>query len=124
MSLIQCKDCGTQISSSAKACPKCGAPVPVTIGPDQQQCPWCMTVVSKRATMCPGCRAQKGYATNKNGVMGKTSTIVFGVILPGILAALFAHWFWPVAVVFGVIALFCIYRLIRGPVWYQSGHPG
>lgn len=28
MALISCKDCGSEISTSAKACPKCGAKVP------------------------------------------------------------------------------------------------
>ncbi len=28
MALKACKDCGTQVSTSAKACPKCGAKVP------------------------------------------------------------------------------------------------
>lgn len=28
MSLVPCKECGEQISSSAKTCPKCGAKVP------------------------------------------------------------------------------------------------
>ena len=28
MALIACRDCGTEVSTSAKACPKCGAPPP------------------------------------------------------------------------------------------------
>ena len=28
MALVACKDCGTQVSTSAKACPKCGSKVP------------------------------------------------------------------------------------------------
>lgn len=28
MALIACKECGESVSSEAKACPKCGAPVP------------------------------------------------------------------------------------------------
>ena len=27
MALIACKDCGGDVSSDAKACPKCGAPI-------------------------------------------------------------------------------------------------
>lgn len=34
MSLIQCDDCGHQMSASAAACPKCGAP-------QRRQCPNC-----------------------------------------------------------------------------------
>ena len=28
MALIKCKECGADVSTSATACPKCGAPVP------------------------------------------------------------------------------------------------
>lgn len=28
MGLIKCKDCGSEVSSSAKSCPRCGAKVP------------------------------------------------------------------------------------------------
>ncbi len=30
MALVTCKDCGNQVSTSAKACPKCGAKIPKT----------------------------------------------------------------------------------------------
>lgn len=30
MALINCKECGTEVSTTAKACPKCGARVPKT----------------------------------------------------------------------------------------------
>jgi hypothetical protein len=30
MAMIACKECATEISSTAKACPKCGAPLPRT----------------------------------------------------------------------------------------------
>lgn len=33
MSLIKCKDCGNEMSSEAKACPKCGAPPPKRTSP-------------------------------------------------------------------------------------------
>ncbi len=61
MALIKCKDCNNDISDSAASCPKCGAPVPITIGSGQEQCPHCMTVVDENATKCPSCRAVKGY---------------------------------------------------------------
>jgi RNA polymerase subunit RPABC4/transcription elongation factor Spt4 len=122
MALIKCKDCGTEISDAAAACPKCGAPVPRTIGPDKEQCPWCMTVVSKDATICPGCRAVKGYATNNYGVMGKWSMMIFGVGLTAIIAIVALPYVWEVSVFFAAITAFSVYRLWRGPVWYQSKH--
>lgn len=30
MALLKCKECGNEVADSAKACPKCGAPVPKT----------------------------------------------------------------------------------------------
>jgi hypothetical protein len=30
MTLVACKECGTEVSTSAKACPKCGSKVPKT----------------------------------------------------------------------------------------------
>ena len=48
MALIQCKDCNNEISDSAASCPKCGAPVPRTIGANEQQCPHCMTVLNEK----------------------------------------------------------------------------
>ena len=30
MAIVSCKDCGAEVSTSAKACPKCGAKVPKT----------------------------------------------------------------------------------------------
>lgn len=38
MALLECKDCGKQVSSSAINCPHCGCPVNETIGP---KCPTC-----------------------------------------------------------------------------------
>lgn len=119
MSLIQCKDCGNQISAAAAACPKCGAPVPVVIGDNQEQCPFCMIVVHKSASVCPGCRAQKGYATNAYGVMGKGSVIVFGIVLPLAVTA----FFLPAGYVCVPLALFCLWRVVRGPYWYHSKNP-
>ncbi|EIL94324.1 zinc ribbon domain-containing protein [Rhodanobacter spathiphylli] len=116
MSLIQCKDCGKQISDAAATCPSCGAPLPVVIGEGQEQCPHCMTVVHKDATVCPSCHAQKGYATNAYGVMGKTSVIIFGVALPAVIALVF-H---PAAIVCVPLALFCLWRIWNGPYWYHS----
>lgn len=30
--LVKCKECGEEVSTEAKACPKCGAPVEITLG--------------------------------------------------------------------------------------------
>lgn len=119
MALIQCTDCQTEISDAAAACPRCGAPVPLTLGEGQEPCPWCMTVVHAQASVCPGCRARKGYATNAYGVMGKGSVIAFGIVLPALVTVLFL----PAGIVCVPLALFCAWRIKRGPVWYQTTRP-
>jgi len=90
MALINGKDCNSEVSDSAEACPKCGAPVPKTIGEDEKQCPHCMTVVHRAANKCPGCRTVKGYLyDSRYGVAGKISAIGWGIIVPVILALVF-----------------------------------
>lgn len=116
MALIDCKDCGNQISDSAAACPKCGSPIPRTIGPDEEQCPHCMTVVSSGAWVCSGCRAKRGYTHNGNVVYGRGATIGAGVVLPVVGTLIFP----PAGLVLVPLMIFCIYRLIKGPVWYQT----
>ena len=115
MALIDCKECSNQISDTAASCPKCGAAVPKTIGPDEEQCPHCMSIVSNNAWVCAGCGAKKGYTHNRGNVYGKVATIIWGIIVPIIGTMVFP----PIGLIFIPIALFCIYRLIRGPVWYQ-----
>ncbi len=112
MALIKCKDCNNEISDSAGSCPNCGAPVPKTIGPDEEQCPYCMTIVNENATTCPNCLAKKGYMyESRYGVFGKTGTIVWGIIVPAIT-------------VIGIpVSLYAAYRLfVTGPRWFQTRH--
>lgn len=123
MSLIQCKDCGSQISDAAASCPKCGAPVPVTIDPDRIQCPFCMTPLHKGASVCTGCHAMRGYATNAYGVMGKTALIVMGIVLPLIVALIVWQLFWPASLAIVAFAAFCAWRVKNGPYWYKSKVP-
>lgn len=119
MALIECKECGNEISDSAASCPKCGAAVPKTVGPGEEQCPHCMTIVDEHATTCPNCRAKKGYIySGRDGVFGKTGTILWGIVVP--LAITIPIPF--LAIVTIPIAIYAIYGLIRGPVWYASRH--
>ncbi len=107
MALIQCKDCNNEISDSAASCPKCGAPVPRTIGANEQQCPHCMTVLNENATKCSSCGAVKGYMHHPSfGLLGKTGTIVLGIILPGITIILIP------------ISIYSAYQLFTGPRWF------
>ncbi len=117
MALIECTDCGSQISSSAKACPKCGAPAPKKNEPDPGNifCPFCRTEVSEDAMICSGCDARRAYTRSGTRLYGKWQSIGFGIILPLILMAFFP----PAGIILIPVMLYVVYRLIRGPVWYN-----
>ncbi|WP_260292782.1 zinc ribbon domain-containing protein [Sedimenticola hydrogenitrophicus] len=112
MALIECTECGNRLSDAAATCPTCGAPVPRTPGPEQEQCPFCMALVSSHATTCPSCLAKKGYLYEpRYGVFGKTGTLIWGVVVPAIT-------------VIGIpFSLYAAYRLyVTGPRWFQTRH--
>lgn len=50
MALINCNECGAQVSDKAPYCPKCGAPVEKQI-----ECSECGTKMSENIKMCPNC---------------------------------------------------------------------
>lgn len=50
MALINCKECGQEISDAAKVCPHCGAPVIKEVF-----CPKCGTKVPETTKFCPVC---------------------------------------------------------------------
>lgn len=127
MALVECKECGNEISDTAAACPKCGASVPRTVGPDEEQCPHCMTVVHESATACPSCHAVKGYMyDSRYGSFGKVGTFVWAVALPlGLTVAFIAaegpSWLAGLTLLWGAYG---IYKLVTGPRWYKSRHAG
>ena len=55
MALIKCKECGEQISSTAKACPHCGFQNVIVT------CPECGKKVKPTDSTCPSC----GYPLSK-----------------------------------------------------------
>lgn len=55
MALIKCKECGNEISSSAKTCPHCGVKISLL------KCPECGKKLNGDETNCPDC----GYPINK-----------------------------------------------------------
>jgi RNA polymerase subunit RPABC4/transcription elongation factor Spt4 len=121
MALINCKDCNSEISDSAEACPKCGAPVPKIIGEDEEQCPHCMTVIHQDATKCPGCRAVKGYFyDSRYGALGKTSTIGWA-IFTAILGLIFTPATNSIFLILVLVAAYAFYRVfVTGQRWYAS----
>ncbi len=124
MALIKCKDCNNDVSDSAEACPKCGAPIPKVVSPDQEQCPFCMTVVAKSATVCSSCHAKKGYTQSRGVVYGKMLTLWWGILFPIIMmpvSFIFGQGFGSlVTLILLIVVVLSVVRLIRGPVWYQT----
>lgn len=53
MALINCHECGKQISDSAQSCPNCGAPVKAP--PKKKFCKYCGSQIMNGATFCPSC---------------------------------------------------------------------
>ena len=123
MALIKCKDCANDVSDSATACPRCGAPVPVAPDPNRTSCPHCSTRFHKSASVCPGCNAVKGYVTNQFGVLGVPGTVFFGIVLP-LAVTIFLYLAIPsvggwAALLMAISVIFSIYRLATGPRWYH-----
>ncbi|MDQ7049903.1 MAG: zinc ribbon domain-containing protein [Enterobacterales bacterium] len=74
MALINCFECGNQVSDLAKACPQCGAPLvkspeassnttfASTIPKKSQiQCPFCKSALDAEAITCGYCSAEYGW---------------------------------------------------------------
>ncbi len=53
MALVQCPNCGKNVSSKAFRCPACGFDLPQTV--EQNLCEECGAVLPKDATECPEC---------------------------------------------------------------------
>lgn len=80
MALINCKECGQQISDAAKICPHCGAPVVKDV-----YCPKCGTKVPENIRFCPTCgnAITPSASVSKNG---KDKTVA------GLLAIFLGGW--------------------------------
>ena len=94
MALINCKECGKEISDTASVCPHCGAPVVKDV-----YCQKCGTKVPENVQYCPAC----GAAMN-NTVAPKKDRLVAGLL--GIfLGTLGIHYFYLGKTTAGVISL-------------------
>lgn len=56
MALVNCPECGKEISSNAKTCPHCGCEITV--------CPDCNSVFTTHPEQCPSCGHIFNYSTN------------------------------------------------------------
>lgn len=96
MALIQCRECGKQVSDQASACPQCGAPV-------------------------QGVRVAGTVTTQATGKKSKQHELLGGVAFgAGLLAAVFGGepvWLWLLLAVAGLIWYF----VARFAAWWHHG---
>lgn len=65
MALITCSECGGQVSSTAAACPHCGAPVPAVSAAEERKCEDCGAILPEGASECPSCGCPTGIVASK-----------------------------------------------------------
>ena len=95
MSLINCKECGQQISDAASVCPHCGAPVVTDI-----YCSHCGTRIPENTRYCPNC----GEGVAPCDVTGKKDKVVAG-LLAIFLGGLGIHYFYLGKTTAGVLTI-------------------
>lgn len=97
MALINCKECGGQMSDSASFCPHCGAPVAKDVF-----CPECGTKVSADARFCPHC-GKCLLQEYPDGIYAKDKTIagIFAILL----GSLGIHYFYLGKITAGILTI-------------------
>lgn len=76
MALINCKECGQEISDNASVCPHCGAPVIKDV-----YCPKCGTKVPENIQFCPTCGNPIARAAKPAGAKDKTVAGILAIFL-------------------------------------------
>lgn len=71
MAMINCKECGIEMSDKAKYCPKCGTENTIMF------CPDCGKQLSSKAITCPNCGRNFENNTNSKGTMFGLSIAAF-----------------------------------------------
>ena len=108
MALINCKECGQQISDSASVCPHCGAPVIRDVF-----CPSCGTKVPENVKFCPNCGG-KIYPVSETAKAGKKDKLVAG-LLAIVLGGLGIHYFYLGKTTAGVLTI--VISLVSCGIW-------
>lgn len=93
--LIECKECGNQISDKATTCPSCGAPIEHVVS-----CPKCRTSYNEKLASCPSCGTYNPNQPSPSviddlfsaGKSGRSRGIA--AILAFFLGALGVHYFY------------------------------
>lgn len=94
MALINCLECGKQISDKATVCPHCGCPIASRV-----KCPECSTMVKDTATSCPNCGYPLSGKKNKPKSVSKPRKIKWGSVIQFLIYA---------AIIGGAIAIVCM----------------
>ena len=77
MALINCSECGKEISDKATSCPHCGAPTS-NVSANTKFCKHCGESIDKECLICPKCGKQveeiKNSKDDRNIVINNTAT--------------------------------------------------
>ncbi|CAN0242032.1 unnamed protein product [Ectocarpus fasciculatus] len=135
MALINCSECGQQVSDQASACPACGCPISARPAPPGSEgpadvCPFCKNELGPGATTCGSCRAKQGYYAF-GAVYSRRQVMVNGVYVPiGLIAVsvlLGAMFPGPAWGGLGLLLLIALVALAKagwaihvGPKWWAS----
>ncbi len=133
MALINCPECGKEISDQAVACPNCGTPINKT---EKKFCQHCGEQIDKDCVVCPKCGKQvgelssqdKGIIINNNnnatsaamvyggGLMVSPKSRLVTLLLCLFLGVFGAHRFYTGKIITGIlmIPLMLIYI---GEIW-------
>ncbi len=68
MAMINCPECGKEISDKAATCPHCGTPV------QRKFCKHCGAKIDKDCVVCPNCGKQVEELNNQNIIINNSSS--------------------------------------------------
>lgn len=106
MALVNCKECGQQISDSAASCPHCGAPVA-----RESFCQRCGGKMPANATFCPHCGAPVSPDLRAPYEKDKIVAGLLAIFLGG----LGIHYFYMGKTVAGILSI--VFTLVSCGIW-------
>jgi hypothetical protein len=120
MALINCPECGKEISSMEKTCPNCGCSIVGNTTENKQtdnRCPDCGAILPPNATVCSQC----GCQLNKQGGSHKFTS---QNLIQGEKILCSAKWHWINYVLFGILGLLSVVFFMLGIKevngWYEG----
>lgn len=87
MAMIQCKECGTEISDKAAACPHCGNPMNQLTPPPVKK----LEYGDRKCLKCGYVGQMKTWLRNYNAPQFITVVLLLFYIIPGVI---FIAWGW------------------------------